>query len=119
MRKDLRSGGEAARKLAQGVPLRDAVEVTSPGAWLDLDAGTRCWLGGSPRVRLRLRAAVGVLDDPDDKPRAWAGQSVQGWFPSADVRLGDPEVGDLLDRARHLFSDYVLRQRKRLAGLSG
>ncbi|GHH84761.1 hypothetical protein [Streptomyces capitiformicae] len=68
---------------------------------------------------VRLRAAVAVLDDPDDKLRAWAGQSVQGWFPSADVRHGDPEVGELLDRGRHLFSDYVLRQRKRLAGLGG
>ncbi|ULR50136.1 hypothetical protein [Streptomyces deccanensis] len=65
----------------------------------------------------RLRAAVALLDDEDDRLRTWAGQSVQGWGPSADVRLGDPEVGALLDRGRHLFSDHVLRLRKREAGL--
>ncbi|MFF7978531.1 hypothetical protein ACFZDK_05285 [Streptomyces sp. NPDC007901] len=64
-----------------------------------------------------LRAAVGLLEDPDTKLRAWAGQSVQRWHPSADVRLRDPEVGELLDRSRHLFSDYVLRRRKREAGV--
>lgn len=64
-----------------------------------------------------LRAAVAVLDDPDVKLRTWARQTVQGWYPAADEPLGDPEVGDLLDRGRHLFSDYVLRQRRRRAGL--
>ncbi|OIJ65352.1 hypothetical protein [Streptomyces mangrovisoli] len=64
-----------------------------------------------------LRAAVGLLDDPDVKLRDWAGQCVQGWHPSADTRLFDPEVGELLDRGRHLFSDYVLRLRKREAGI--
>ncbi|MEU6536873.1 hypothetical protein [Streptomyces sp. NPDC047000] len=64
-----------------------------------------------------LRAAVGLLEDPDPKLRTWAGQSVQRWHPSADVRRGDPEVGELLDRSRHLFSDYVLRRRKREAGV--
>ncbi|MER6162582.1 hypothetical protein ABT147_45105 [Streptomyces sp. NPDC001868] len=68
---------------------------------------------------VRLRAAVALLDDPDGRLRTWAGQSVQGWHPSADVRLGDTEVGELLDRGRHLFSDYVLRNRKREAGLGG
>ncbi|MBZ4017864.1 hypothetical protein CCS38_19425 [Streptomyces purpurogeneiscleroticus] len=66
-----------------------------------------------------LRAAVGLLDDPDAKLRAWAGQSVQRWRPSADVRPGDAEIGELLDRSRHLFSDYVLRRRKWEAGLAG
>ncbi|WP_234020833.1 hypothetical protein [Streptomyces sp. 142MFCol3.1] len=64
-----------------------------------------------------LRAAVGLLDDPDAKLRIWAGQSVQRWHPPADVRRGDPEVAELLDRSRHLFSDYVLRRRKWEAGL--
>jgi hypothetical protein len=64
-----------------------------------------------------LRAAVGLLEDPDVKLRTWAGQSVQRWHPSADVRRGDAEVGELLDRSRHLFSDYVLRRRKWEAGV--
>ncbi|MGQ5639937.1 MULTISPECIES: hypothetical protein [unclassified Streptomyces] len=64
-----------------------------------------------------LRAAVGLLQDPDVKLRTWARQSVQRWHPSADVRRGDPEVGELLDRSRHLFSDYVLRRRKWEAGV--
>ncbi|MFC8392622.1 hypothetical protein [Streptomyces sp. NPDC057238] len=66
-----------------------------------------------------LRAAVALLDDPDDKLRAWAGQSVQCWHPGADTPRGDAEVGELLNRARHLFSDYVLQRRKWEAGLSG
>ncbi|MEU9482005.1 hypothetical protein [Streptomyces sp. NPDC048191] len=64
-----------------------------------------------------LRAAVGLLRDPDTKLRTWAGQSVQRWRPSADVRRGDAEVGELLDRSRHLFSDHVLRRRKWEAGV--
>ncbi|MEU6577885.1 hypothetical protein [Streptomyces sp. NPDC046805] len=64
-----------------------------------------------------LRAAVGLLEDQDAKLRTWAGQSVQRWHPSADVRRCDAEVGELLDRSRHLFSDYVLRQRKWEAGV--
>ncbi|MFM9458326.1 hypothetical protein [Streptomyces europaeiscabiei] len=64
-----------------------------------------------------LRVAVGLLEDPDVKLRTWAGQSVQRWHPSADVRRGDAEVGKLLDRSRHLFSDYVLRRRKWEAGV--
>ncbi|GGV45806.1 hypothetical protein GCM10010277_37030 [Streptomyces longisporoflavus] len=64
-----------------------------------------------------LRAAVGLLDDPDVKLRTWAAQSVQRWHPSADVRRGDPEVGVLLDRCGHLFSEHVLKRRKWAAGL--
>ncbi len=64
-----------------------------------------------------LRAAVALLDDPDAKLRAWAGQSVQRWHPGAGTRSGDPEVGALLDRARHLFSEHVLKRRKWEAGL--
>ncbi|WP_327341145.1 hypothetical protein [Streptomyces europaeiscabiei] len=64
-----------------------------------------------------LRVAVGLLEDPDVKLRTWAGRSVQRWHPSADVRRGDAQVGELLDRSRHLFSDYVLRRRKWEAGV--
>ncbi|MEU6572543.1 hypothetical protein [Streptomyces sp. NPDC046805] len=66
-----------------------------------------------------LRAAVGLLEDPDVKLRTWAGQSVQRWHPSADERRGDPEVGELLDRSRHLFSARVLRRLKWEAGVDG
>ncbi|MEV5802891.1 hypothetical protein [Streptomyces collinus] len=65
-----------------------------------------------------LRAAVGLLDDPDPKLRTWAGQSVQRWRPSADVRGCEAEVEQLLDRSGHLFSEYVLRRRKWAAGVS-
>ncbi|MEV8315935.1 hypothetical protein AB0Q95_17355 [Streptomyces sp. NPDC059900] len=64
-----------------------------------------------------LRAAAGLVDDPDVKLRTWAAQSAQRWHPSADVRRGDPEVGGLLDRCRHLFSRHVLKRRKWAAGL--
>ncbi|MGW2180294.1 hypothetical protein ACWCXX_19730 [Streptomyces sp. NPDC001732] len=68
---------------------------------------------------MALRAAVGLLEDPDVKLRTWAGQSVQRWHPSPDLRSCGAEVGELLDRSRHLFSDYVLRRRKREAGVDG
>jgi hypothetical protein len=42
---------------------------------------------------------------------------VQRWHPTADVASGAAEVGELLGRARHLFSDYVLRTRMWEAGL--
>ncbi|MEU8883303.1 hypothetical protein [Streptomyces hydrogenans] len=64
-----------------------------------------------------LRAAVGLLEDADTKLRTWASQSVQRWHPSPDERRGDAQVGELLDRSRHLFSDYVLRRRKWEAGV--
>ncbi|MFK0111161.1 hypothetical protein [Streptomyces sp. NPDC091217] len=63
-----------------------------------------------------LRAAVGLLADPDTKLRTWAGLSVQRWHPSADARGHEAEAGELLDRSRHLFSDHVLRRRKWEAG---
>lgn len=66
-----------------------------------------------------LRAGVALLDDRDDKLRIRAGQSVQRWHPGADTPRGDPEVGELLDRAGRLFSDYVLKRRKWEAGLPG
>ncbi|MFI9833997.1 hypothetical protein ACIHIX_40645 [Streptomyces sp. NPDC051913] len=64
-----------------------------------------------------LRAAVALIDDPDEKLRHWARQSVQRWHPTADVPLGSAEVSELYDRARELFSEYVLTRRKREAGL--
>ncbi|WP_406492318.1 hypothetical protein OHB06_15510 [Streptomyces sp. NBC_01604] len=68
---------------------------------------------------VRLRAAVALLDDPDVRLRHWAGQSVQGWHATADVPPGSVEVGELLDRGRHLFSAYVLKRRKWEAGVGG
>ncbi|WP_424851399.1 hypothetical protein [Streptomyces sp. SAI-129] len=59
-----------------------------------------------------LRAAVGLLEDPDMKLRTWAAQSVQRWQPPPGARRSDAGVGELLDRSRHLFSDVVLRRRK-------
>lgn len=64
-----------------------------------------------------LRAAVALFEDPDAKLRTWAAQSVQRWHPSPDGRRGDAEVGELLDRSRHLFSDHMLRRRKWEAGV--
>ncbi|EKX62416.1 hypothetical protein PV416_25270 [Streptomyces ipomoeae] len=48
MRENFWAGGEAARRLARGVALRDAVDIASPAAWLDLDAGTRSWTTWDP-----------------------------------------------------------------------
>ncbi|WP_242424515.1 hypothetical protein [Streptomyces sp. Root55] len=64
-----------------------------------------------------LRMAVGLLEDPDIKLRIWAAQSVQRWYPAPDEPRGNAEVGELLDRSRHLFSDHVLRWRKWEAGV--
>ncbi|GAB1331511.1 HEAT repeat domain-containing protein [Streptomyces sennicomposti] len=64
-----------------------------------------------------LRAAVGLFEDPNVKLRTWAAQSVQRWHPSSDGRRGDAEVGELLDRSRHLFSGHMLRRRKWEAGV--
>ena len=68
---------------------------------------------------VRLRAAVTVLDDPDGKLRAWGAQVVQRWHLEEGMTPGDVEVGELLGRARHLFSEYVLTRRLREAGLPG
>ncbi|MFJ3863844.1 hypothetical protein [Streptomyces nigra] len=97
-----------------------------PAGWLlertDRERSRRVRVGAFRLLDARggivaLRAAVGLLDDPDVKLRAWAAQSVQRWHPSPDGRRGDPEVGELLDRCRHLFSDHVLRRRKWAAGV--
>ncbi|WP_237518623.1 hypothetical protein [Streptomyces sp. SID5910] len=63
-----------------------------------------------------LRAAVALLEDPDVKLRRWAGQCVQRWRPSVGERHCAQEVGELLDRCRHLFSDHVLLRRRWEAG---
>ncbi|MEW2557414.1 hypothetical protein [Streptomyces griseorubiginosus] len=68
---------------------------------------------------VRLRAAVALIDDPDERLRHWARQAVQRWRPTADVPRGSAEVGELLDRARPLFSEYVLIRRKWEVGLRG
>ncbi|SEO91129.1 hypothetical protein SAMN05216267_105447 [Actinacidiphila rubida] len=64
-----------------------------------------------------LRAAVGLFQDQDLKLRTWAAQSAQRWHPSPDAGRGDKEVGELLDRGRHPFSDHELRRRKWEAGV--
>lgn len=67
---------------------------------------------------VRLRAAVAALDDPDERIREWARQSVQGWHARGDVpREAVAEAGALLDRSAHLFSAYALRLRKWEAGV--
>ncbi|WP_030325490.1 hypothetical protein [Streptomyces sp. NRRL B-3229] len=66
---------------------------------------------------VRLRAAVALIDDPDERLRHWARQAVQRWRPTADVPRGSAEVGELLDRAGPLFSEYVLIRRKWEVGL--
>lgn len=97
-----------------------------PADWLSerLGSGRPRWTRGAAFRLLharggivRLRAAVALLDDPDDRLRGWAEQSVQGWRPSAEVPGGAAEVGELLDRGRHLFSEHVLKRRKWEAGL--
>ena len=65
---------------------------------------------------VRLRAAVALVDDPDDRLRNWARQSVLRWHPTADVPPGSAEVGELLERAR-LFDAYRLKRLKWEAGL--
>ncbi|WP_432161318.1 hypothetical protein [Streptomyces sp. NRRL F-5630] len=65
-----------------------------------------------------IRAAVGLLQDPDVKLRTWAAHSVQRWHPSPDERRGDAEVGELLGRSRHLLSDYTLHRLKWEAGVN-
>ncbi len=65
---------------------------------------------------VRLRAAVALLDDPDDRLRYWARQSVERWRPTADVPRGSAEVGELLDRAR-LLDPYTVHRLKWEAGI--
>ncbi|MBR8641265.1 hypothetical protein KEF29_22980 [Streptomyces tuirus] len=49
---------------------------------------------------VRLRTAVGLLGDRDEKLRTWAARSAQAWYPAA-VRA-DVEGRGLLERARGL-----------------
>ncbi|MER6678046.1 hypothetical protein [Streptomyces sp. NPDC000983] len=64
-----------------------------------------------------LRAAVGLVEDPDVKLRTRAAQSVRRWHPSPDEPRGDAELRELLDRSRHLFGEDVLRRLKWEAGI--
>ncbi|MFG2974286.1 HEAT repeat domain-containing protein [Streptomyces sp. NPDC048331] len=67
-----------------------------------------------------LRASVELLTDRDPALRMIAAQRVQSmWSPYRvpDLPARDPEVGALLDRCTHLFSDYVMRQMRRRLGL--
>ncbi|MGW1465185.1 HEAT repeat domain-containing protein [Streptomyces sp. NPDC002308] len=66
-----------------------------------------------------LRAAVGLLEDPDVKVRTRAEQSVRRWRPPADARHHGAEVGELLGLSRHLFSEHELLLLKREAGAAG
>ncbi|MER6983623.1 hypothetical protein ABT317_43400, partial [Streptomyces carpinensis] len=68
---------------------------------------------------VRLRTAVALLEDPDDRLRSRAEQSLQGWHATADVPRGAAEVAELLHRSRRLLSDHVLRRRAWEAGLGG
>ncbi|WP_051782391.1 MULTISPECIES: HEAT repeat domain-containing protein [unclassified Streptomyces] len=67
-----------------------------------------------------LRASVELLTDRDPALRTIAGQRVQSmWNPdrSPDLPVRDPEVGALLDRCTHLFSDHVMRWMRSRLGL--
>lgn len=66
---------------------------------------------------VRLRAAVALVDDPDDRLRDWARHSVRQWRPTADVPRGAPEVGELLERGRQVFDEYDWKRRMWEAGL--
>lgn len=93
-----------------------------------LAGGAHQLAAAAPRSRRRLPATRHarrlrgptdgghLLEDPDDKLRTWAAQSVQRWHPAPDEPRGNTEVGELLERSQHLISDYVLRRRKWEAG---
>ncbi|BDH12393.1 hypothetical protein [Streptomyces hygroscopicus] len=81
---------ERARQL-----LREALDVDSARdlAPLILRVGAFRLLDAHGGI-VALRAVVGLLEDPDVKLRTWAGQSVERWHPSADVRCCAAEVGN-------------------------
>ncbi|MFE6085089.1 HEAT repeat domain-containing protein [Streptomyces virginiae] len=67
-----------------------------------------------------LRASVALLTDRDPALRTIAAQRVQSmWSPNRppDLPARDPEVGALLDRCTHLFSDHVMRRMRYGLGL--
>lgn len=100
---------------AKELPADWLLERTSPGHPRHVRVGAFRLLDARGGIAA-LRAAVGLLEDPDVKLRTWAAQSVQRWHPSPDGRHGDAEAGELLDRSRHLFSNHALRRRKWEAG---
>ncbi|MEU0600421.1 hypothetical protein ABZ484_19575 [Streptomyces sp. NPDC006393] len=149
---DIEGGEAAAERLAQGVPLRDALAVADPRAWLALDAGVReaDWYryrpGHPPGPRREhaapLPADPALLDEPrlalalchrDGRKRERAlrrAAAHPGLLPLVVIRAADwaepapvrrtgrrPAPGELLERARRLFSDHVLERRAWEAGL--
>lgn len=117
---------------APGVVREATLALLPSAAVLPEDWLTERLVGGGRAVRVaafrlldarggivRLRAAVTVLDDPDGRLRTWGERAVQRWRPEEGMVPGDPEVGELLGRARHLFSEYVLKRRLWEAGLGG
>ncbi|MFG2466723.1 hypothetical protein ACGFXB_14880 [Streptomyces canus] len=67
---------------------------------------------------VRLRAAVALVGDPDDRLRHWARQSVLRWRPTVEVPPASAEVGELLEQAG-LFDKYALHRLRWEAGLKG
>ncbi len=61
-----------------------------------------------------LRTAVGLLGDTDEGLRERAERAVRRWQPTEP---GNPEVGVLLEAARHLFDDDAYTRRRWMAGL--
>ncbi|XUL87651.1 hypothetical protein ACQ86D_13975 [Streptomyces galilaeus] len=115
---------------APGVVREATLALLPSAAVLPEDWLTERLVGGGRAVRVaafrlldarggivRLRAAVTVLGDPDGRLRAWGEQVVQRWRPEEGMAPGDAEVGELLGRARHLFSEYALKRRLWEAGL--
>ncbi|WP_371615041.1 HEAT repeat domain-containing protein [Streptomyces sp. NBC_00454] len=69
----------------------------------------------------RLRASVALLEDSDPGLRETARETVCLWDCQATLRTseGDPvELGGLLTRSAHLFSDYQLALRRSRLGLT-
>ncbi|TXS51359.1 hypothetical protein [Streptomyces sp. t39] len=67
----------------------------------------------------QLRAAVALTADEDPGLRGSAESAVQLRRWVHDVPPGDAEVGELLDRCTHLFSEWVLTATRRRVGLPG
>ena len=76
MREDIRGGGVAARRLAEGATLRDVLDAGAPREWLGLDAGVRSWL---PYPLLPTRAEI-------EGRRSWPG-SLRRPGPLTESRL--------------------------------
>jgi hypothetical protein len=55
----------------------------------------------------RLRAAVALLEDPDEPLRSWAEQAVRRWYPAGDAASGTPEAAGVWHRGRRLLGRQV------------